>query len=52
MNQLYTATCRAEYDQMLALVEQVAARDESLGARLRQLVKKFDYATLQKLLQL
>jgi PAS domain S-box-containing protein len=40
----------ADYDQMLALVDQMAARDEPLGRRFRQWVQKFDYDTLLKVL--
>jgi CheY-like chemotaxis protein/nitrogen-specific signal transduction histidine kinase len=47
---LREATCRAEYDEMLTLVEQAAGRDEHLGRRLRQMVEGFDYAALQQVL--
>ncbi|MCY2988979.1 MAG: PAS domain S-box protein [Planctomycetota bacterium] len=47
---LREATCRADYQQMLNLVEQAATHDKRLGRLLRQLVKRFDYATLHELL--
>ena len=47
---LREATCRADYRQMLTLVEQAATHDERLGRLLRQLVKRFDHDTLQELL--
>ena len=47
---LREATCRADYQQMLALTEPAATHDERLGRRLRQLVKRFDYNTLHELL--
>jgi PAS domain S-box-containing protein len=47
---LRQAARRAEYDEMLALVDQVAARDERLGQLLSQSVKCFDYGTLHSLL--
>ena len=47
---LREATRRADYQQMLTLVEQVATQDERLGRLLRQLVKRFDHDTLQELL--
>ena len=51
VNQLYEATCRAEYDLMLSIVDQIAARETSIGQRLRQLVEQFDYASLQEILK-
>ena len=48
--QLREAICRADYDRMLDLVEQVAACHEALADWLRQLVERFDYATLQTVL--
>ena len=50
VNELREATCRGAYDQMLALVDQVGSRDERLAGRLRELVKNFDYVTLQQVL--
>jgi CheY-like chemotaxis protein len=47
---LREATHRADYDQMLVLVAQLALQDELLGRRLLQLVERFDYAALQNLL--
>ncbi len=47
---LREATRRADYQQMLTLVEQVATQDERLGRLLRQLVKRFDHDTLHELL--
>ena len=47
---LREAVCRAEYDQMLILVDQVAALDGSLGLQLRSLVQRFDYVGIQKVL--
>ena len=47
---LREATRRADYRQMLTLVEQAATHDERLGRLLRQLVKRFDHDTLQELL--
>jgi PAS domain S-box-containing protein len=47
---LRAATGRADYDQMLILVDEIAAQDESLGQQLRQLVQGFDYGELQKVL--
>ena len=47
---LREATSRADYRQMLTLVEQAATHDERLGRLLRQLVKRFDHDTLQELL--
>ena len=47
---LREATCRADYQQMLTLVEQAATHDERLGRLLRQLVKRFDHDTLLELL--
>jgi DNA-binding response OmpR family regulator len=38
---------RADYDQMLILVDQIAVRDECLGRQLRQLVLRFDYDALR-----
>ena len=51
VEQLREATSRADYDQMLALVEQMAARNETISRQLRQLVERFDYVTLQKVLK-
>ncbi len=51
VEQLSEATSRADYDQMLALVEQMAARNETISRQLRQLVERFDYVTLQKVLK-
>jgi PAS domain S-box-containing protein len=48
LDALREATKRADYEQMLDLVDQVAKQDPALGQRLRQLVEQFDYATLQK----
>ena len=50
VNQLRKATKRANYDQMLALVEQMAAHNQTISRQLRQLVERFDYITLQKML--
>ena len=47
---LREATCRAEYEQMLALANQAASHDSRLGHQLRHLIEKFDYSTLQRLL--
>ena len=47
---LREATILADYDQMLELADQVAIRDGDLGRRLRQLVERFDYRTLQHVL--
>jgi DNA-binding response OmpR family regulator len=47
---LYEATRRADYDEMLALTDQVGTRDALLGRRLRQLVVDYDYNTLQNIL--
>ena len=47
---LREANRRADYQQMLTLVEQVATQDERLGRLLRQLVKRFDHDTLHELL--
>ena len=47
---LREATCRAEYEQMLALANQAASHDPRLGHQLRHLIGKFDYSTLQRLL--
>ena len=47
---LREATCRAEYEQMLALANQAASHDPRLGHQLRHLIEKFDYSTLQRLL--
>ena len=44
------ATGRADYRQMLTLADQAATHDERLGRLLRQLVRRFDHDTLQKLL--
>ena len=52
VNQLREATSRADYDQMLALVEQMAAHNEAISRQLRQLVERFDYNTLQKVLKM
>jgi signal transduction histidine kinase/CheY-like chemotaxis protein len=49
--ELREAICRGEYDKMLALVDQIAAREERLGRRLRQLVERFDYGVLQQILE-
>ena len=46
VNQLRKATTLADYDQMLTLVGQMAAHNETLSRQLRQLVKRFDYSTL------
>ena len=43
---LREATYRAEYDQMLAWVDQISSRDEQLGQRLRELMTKFAFGTL------
>ena len=48
---LREATCRGDYHQMLTLVDQIAARNERVGCQLRQLVKRFDYVTLQQVLE-
>jgi PAS domain S-box-containing protein len=48
---LREATCRGDYQQMLTLVDQIAVRDERAGCQLRQLVKRFDYVTLQQVLK-
>ena len=50
VSQLREATSRAKYAQMLALVGQVAVLNESLGNRLRTLVRRFDYEAIQTLL--
>ena len=50
VGQLREATSRANYAQMLALVEQVAVLNASLGDRLRTLVRRFDYEAIQTLL--
>ena len=47
---LRDATCRAKFNQMLALTDQVATVDEPLGRRLRQLVEGFEFGALQTLL--
>jgi CheY-like chemotaxis protein len=52
VNQLREATSRADYDQMLALVEQMAVHNETISRQLRQLVERFDYNTLLKVLAL
>jgi len=41
VDQLREATCRAEYDQMLALLEQVVAWNESFDRRFCRLVGSF-----------
>jgi PAS domain S-box-containing protein len=50
VQRLHDATVRAEFEQMLALTDLVAAQDEALGRQLRQLVDRYDYATLQQVL--
>ena len=52
VNQLREAIKRANYDQMLALVNTMAAHNETISVQLRQLVERFDYLTLQKVLTL
>ena len=47
VDSLYEAVCVADYDRMLALTAQLASQDEDLGRRLRQLVERFEYETLQ-----
>ncbi len=47
---LREATCRAKFNQMLALTDQVATVDGPLGRRLRQLVEGFEFGALQTLL--
>ena len=47
---LREATCRADYDAMLVLTDQIAAQNEPLGRQLRRLVEGFDYAALQRVL--
>ncbi|MBV5333541.1 response regulator, partial [bacterium] len=44
------ATCRADYDQMLAMADRAAQCNAPLGQQLRQLVKNFDYMSLQNIL--
>jgi CheY-like chemotaxis protein len=48
--QLYEATSRAEYEQMLNLVEQIEQQEKSIGRRLRTLVENYEYDILQKIL--
>ena len=52
VNQLREATSLADYEQMLALVKEMAAHNETISRQLRQLVARFDYVTLQKVLAL
>jgi PAS domain S-box-containing protein len=52
VNQLSEAIILADYDQMLALVEQMAASNKTISRQLRHLVERFDYITLQKVLAL
>jgi len=52
VKQLREATILADYDQMLALVNTMAAHNETISRQLRQLVERFDYITLQKVLEL
>ena len=52
VKQLSEATILADYDQMLALVNMMAAHNETISRQLRQLVERFDYITLQKVLEL
>jgi PAS domain S-box-containing protein len=47
---LREAVSRADYERMLGIIEQVAARDASLGRRLRQLVERFNYSALKSVL--
>lgn len=47
---LRVAIRRADYDQMLALVEELGHYDAPLGRQMGHLVRKFEYATLQRLL--
>lgn len=47
---LREATCRAKYDEMISLSNQVAAIDAPLGNQFLQLVENFDYGTLQHIL--
>ena len=50
VGELLAASERAEYDQLLALADQVAQVNEPLARRLRARVEEFDYAGLQALL--
>ena len=52
VDQLREATILADYDQMLTLVEEMAACNQTISRQLRQLVERFDYVTLQKVLTL
>jgi hypothetical protein len=47
---LREATSRADYDQMLVLVDRVAGQQERLGGQLRRLVERFEYAALHRVL--
>jgi PAS domain S-box-containing protein len=47
---LRAAIRRADYDQMLSLVEELGQYDAPLGRQMSHLVRKFEYATLQRLL--
>jgi CheY-like chemotaxis protein len=49
--QLFEATCRADYDQMLALAEKASSYEASIGRRLRKLIESYDYGALQKILK-
>ena len=50
VDNLFKATCRADYNLMLALADQAVKHNEHLGRRLAQLVKSFDYLAMQKIL--
>jgi PAS domain S-box-containing protein len=50
VDNLLKATCRADYNQMLALADQAVKHNVHLGQRLAHLVRSFDYLALQKIL--
>ena len=50
VDRLRQATTRAEYAEMLVLVEQVGTHDAALARRLRQWVAEFDYNALHSIL--
>ena len=52
VNQLREAMSLADYNQMRTLVEEMAAHNQTVSRQLRQLVERFDYITLQKVLEL
>jgi two-component system sensor histidine kinase/response regulator len=50
VERLHDATVRAEFGQMLALADLVAAHEEALGRKLRHLVESYEYSALLTLL--